>query len=75
MNSVDYQYQLERIDKALFTLLDERARIAAEFGKVPSLAIGDILARYDGVLNPSSMRRIAEAIDAAFTSTDQGNNQ
>ena len=73
MKPVDYQYQIERIDKALFTLLDERARIASQTGSMPSLAIGDILARYDGLLEPASMRHIAEAIDAAFR--DQGDDE
>ncbi len=72
----DHRYQLLRLDRAIFELLDARARLVEEMAGAgsdepsragaPRVAADDILARHAGALGADRIRAIAAAIDGAF---------
>ncbi len=63
--NTDLRYQLYRLDQAIFQLLDERAKLTAEIGTPPEIAVDDLLARHQGHLNAPELKTIADAIDQA----------
>ena len=59
-------HQLRRLDQALVSLLDERARLVRAAGgslRAPSHA--DILRRYDGPLDAQALSAVLDAINRA----------
>ena len=66
----DLKFQLHRLDQAVFSLLDERARLIKEIGAPAAVPLDDILSRHSGTLQAATMRKLATAIDEAYSNED-----
>ncbi len=62
----DLRFQIQRLDRSLLRLLDERARIQGELGAPVPMDRDDLLARHEGPLSAGQIRLLADAIDQAF---------
>ena len=62
----DLRHVVEEVDRALFRLLEERARLVETLGSPVRVAVDDILARHEGRLDAEAIRRVARAVDEAF---------
>lgn len=66
----DLKFQLHRLDQAVFSLLDERARLIQEMGTPAAVPLDDILSRHSGTLAAATIRKLATAIDEAYSNEE-----
>ena len=65
--------QLLHLDRALLGLLDERARLVADFSRDSARpAIDDLLRRRAGPIDATDVRAFFTAVDAATAPTEVG---
>lgn len=64
--NANLRFQLNQLDRALLGLVEERARLAAQFdGPAPRAAVDDLLRRHDGALAPHAVRALFASVDSA----------
>ena len=68
--TVDLDYQLLKLDHALFRLLDTRAQIIAEGPRSADVAQDHILAHHSGSLTANQIKAVCETLDAVFAEHD-----
>ena len=70
--SLQLRHQLTALDRALMSLLDERARLVCEeTGPPPSSPIEDLLARSTGDFPGDALRRVMDEVDAGCSAAKQ----
>ena len=60
-----HREHLRTLDRAIASLVDERARLLASAQEPLTCALDDLLSRYDGPLTPQTLRGFFAALESA----------